>query len=309
MSHKVFICHSSKDKLIADAACAALEAHRIPCWIAPRDIAPSAEWAGAIVDAITECQVVLLIFSQHANDSPDCRREINLSISEQKDLVPFRIENVLPTGAIKYAVSNRHWLDAVDPPMEHRLGELCDKIARLLNLPADADPLWATTARASEQAVPPVSPVAPTPSPAKPLWQSPKVVVPALVLAIAAIVALSLPKKSPPPQPPTPQPVAAVAQPIPDAPPTPQGLQDACSNGNAQSCVTLGNMYRTGNGVTADLSQAGRLYQQACAVGNQDGCTQSQALKAALTALNGSGSNSADDAAAREKAARKALEQ
>jgi WD40 repeat protein len=150
MPHKVFICHSSKDKLVADAACAALEAHRIPCWIAPRDIAPGVEWGGAIVDAITDCQIVLLIFSQHANDSPDVRREINLSISEQKDLVPFRIQNVAPTGSIKYAVSNRHWLDAVDPPMEHRLGELSEKIARILNLPPGADPLWTSNPRETE---------------------------------------------------------------------------------------------------------------------------------------------------------------
>ena len=38
MPHDIFISHSSKDKTIADAACACLEARGLRCWIAPRDI-------------------------------------------------------------------------------------------------------------------------------------------------------------------------------------------------------------------------------------------------------------------------------
>jgi hypothetical protein len=45
MAHDVFISYSSKDKPTADAACAILESKGIRCWIAPRDILPSADWA------------------------------------------------------------------------------------------------------------------------------------------------------------------------------------------------------------------------------------------------------------------------
>ncbi|MCJ7625258.1 MAG: toll/interleukin-1 receptor domain-containing protein [Anaerolineaceae bacterium] len=44
MSHDIFISYSSKDKIIADAAVAALEKNDIRCWYAPRDISPGAEW-------------------------------------------------------------------------------------------------------------------------------------------------------------------------------------------------------------------------------------------------------------------------
>jgi hypothetical protein len=54
MAHDVFISHSSKDKLAADAACAVLEGEGIRCWIAPRDITPGAEWSASIIDAIGE---------------------------------------------------------------------------------------------------------------------------------------------------------------------------------------------------------------------------------------------------------------
>jgi hypothetical protein len=43
MSFDVFISYSTKDAIVAKAACAALEAAKIRCWIAPRDIVASAK--------------------------------------------------------------------------------------------------------------------------------------------------------------------------------------------------------------------------------------------------------------------------
>src|SRR5580658_3351880 len=102
MVHKVFICHSSKDKQVADAACAALETCGIPAWIAPRDILAGEEYGEALVNAISECQIVLLIFSRDANDSPQVRREIERAVSKGKIIVPFRIEQVQPSDAMEY---------------------------------------------------------------------------------------------------------------------------------------------------------------------------------------------------------------
>jgi Transposase IS66 family/TIR domain len=44
----VFISYSHKDAAAAKAACAALEAERVRCWIAPRDIVPGAKWSASI---------------------------------------------------------------------------------------------------------------------------------------------------------------------------------------------------------------------------------------------------------------------
>lgn len=64
MSHDVFISHSSKDKAVANAICAALEAAGIKCWIAPRDIRSGEEWPEAIVNAIKKSRFMILIFSK-----------------------------------------------------------------------------------------------------------------------------------------------------------------------------------------------------------------------------------------------------
>jgi hypothetical protein len=42
----VFISYAQQDKFAAEAACAALEAAGILCWIAPRDVEPGKAWAG-----------------------------------------------------------------------------------------------------------------------------------------------------------------------------------------------------------------------------------------------------------------------
>ena len=76
MAHDVFISHSSKDKAIADAVCAALEASKIRCWIAPRDILPGEKWASAITKAIAESQLIVLIVSSRSNESEDVLNEL-----------------------------------------------------------------------------------------------------------------------------------------------------------------------------------------------------------------------------------------
>jgi hypothetical protein len=165
MAHKVFICHSSKDKPVADAACAALEAKRIPCWIAPRDILAGVEYGEAIIEAISSCQIVLLIFSHAANGSPQVRREVERAVSKEKIIVPFRIENVMPSNAMEFALSNTHWLDALTPPLERALSELCETISRLIQrqqpVPAP-EPVFESVARQPEvKAVAPAAANAP----------------------------------------------------------------------------------------------------------------------------------------------------
>jgi WD40 repeat protein len=132
MAHQVFICYSSKDTAVADAARAALEAQHIRCWIAPRDILAGDEYGNSIIEALSTCQIVVLIFSSNANASPQVRREIERAVSKKKTIVPFRIEDALPTGAMEYALSNTHWLDALTSPLDGPLASLCETVSQLM---------------------------------------------------------------------------------------------------------------------------------------------------------------------------------
>lgn len=123
MAHEVFISYSSENKRIADAACAALETQRIRCWIAPRDPIPGINWRVQILDAIADCQIVVLIFSRNADNSKQVQTEISEAFERGKVIVPFRIEDVQPSGDLRWAMKGTHWLDAIAPPMERRFAE------------------------------------------------------------------------------------------------------------------------------------------------------------------------------------------
>jgi len=143
--HDVFVSYSSVNKLIADAACAMLEAQAIRCWIAPRDIMPAQDWSDAIIDAIAECRVFLLILSSASNQSEQVKREVQNAVSEAKYILPMRIEDVALSKHMRYFIGTPHWLDALSPPMEHHLERMAGTIHTLL-----------TTLEEKPGAIPPV---------------------------------------------------------------------------------------------------------------------------------------------------------
>jgi hypothetical protein len=132
MVFDVFISYPHQDRAIANAMCATLEAHGIRCWIAPRDIAPSAEWAASIVEAIDSCRVMVLIFSGHTNRSRQVSREVQQAFDGEKPVIPFRIENVAPEKSLRYYMGSVHWLDALTLPLEHHLQRLTTAVQALL---------------------------------------------------------------------------------------------------------------------------------------------------------------------------------
>jgi hypothetical protein len=89
-----YICHCPEDKSLADAACVALEAAGIQCWIAPRGIIPDETDTKSIVSAIENCGVMVLILSSHANNSPQIAREVEKALRNRIPIVPIRIEEL-----------------------------------------------------------------------------------------------------------------------------------------------------------------------------------------------------------------------
>jgi S1-C subfamily serine protease len=128
----VFVSYSNHDRAKGEAACAALEAQGVRCWIAPRDIQPGAEWGAAIVDAIDRCRVMVLIFSNSANESQQIRREVERAVHVGVPIVPFRIEDITPTKSLAYFLGSVHWLDAFTHPFESHLQQLVDAVKAFL---------------------------------------------------------------------------------------------------------------------------------------------------------------------------------
>ena len=128
----VFISHSSKDRSTADAICAHLESAGINCWVAPRDIEPGATWTKGIMQGLEACRIMILVFSEHANDSDHVQREVAKAFSSGLAVIPFRIKDVLPNQSLSYFLDTVQWLDASAPPLQKHLGTLSERVKKLL---------------------------------------------------------------------------------------------------------------------------------------------------------------------------------
>jgi hypothetical protein len=114
----IFISYSQADRACAHEMVALLETQGLKCWMAPRDISPSADWASEIIDAISAARIMLLVFSGSSNQSPQVRREVERAVHKGVSVLPFRIEDVAPSKSLEFFLSSQHWMDAFSPPRE-----------------------------------------------------------------------------------------------------------------------------------------------------------------------------------------------
>ena len=176
MAHDVFISYSTGDKLVADAICASLEAGKVRCWIAPRDIHAGFAWAEAISAAIEGSRVFVLVFSRTSNSSDDVFREISLAASSGIPIVSFRIHGVEPSKRMGYYLKPTHWLDAVDAPLLARIQDLLATVELLMQSPRPSPPPKASPDEAGGE------------KPARRSWFTPR----RWALLAAAVVAIAV---------------------------------------------------------------------------------------------------------------------
>ena len=175
MAHDVFISYSHKDKVVADAICARLEQDGARCWYAPRDITPGADWAGAIIEAINNTKIMVLVFTDFSNSSQQVMREISNAVSSGVTIVPFKLTESLPTQSMQYYLSTVHWLDAINRPLANSIEQLNDLVQALLN---------GTAPRADDVRFTSAAPTGKT----RPSWLVPAIAAAAVIIAVIALV-------------------------------------------------------------------------------------------------------------------------
>lgn len=125
MARDIFISYSQPDRDCAFELTHHLEANGFTVWIAPRDVSPAAEWAAEIIEAISAARVMVLVFSASSNSSPQVRREVERAVHKGLRILPFRIEDVMPSSSLEYFLSSQHWLDGILPPRGPHYERLC----------------------------------------------------------------------------------------------------------------------------------------------------------------------------------------
>src|SRR5476651_1659352 len=111
MQQKIFVSSSSKDAKIASSICMALEARGHRCWMSSRDVKPGENYQGAIVRAIRDAGVMVMVFSTNANNSDEIKKELALASQSRLLVIPVRAEDVLPSEDFTYELATRQWID------------------------------------------------------------------------------------------------------------------------------------------------------------------------------------------------------
>ncbi len=103
-----------------------MEESGIRCWISPRDILPSEIWAESIANAIRKSRIFVLVFSEYSNSSTQVSKELALAIKSGLSIFPFKISETNPKGVFEYYLSDTHWLDAINKPIEDSINNLIE---------------------------------------------------------------------------------------------------------------------------------------------------------------------------------------
>jgi uncharacterized membrane protein YeaQ/YmgE (transglycosylase-associated protein family) len=156
MSEKIFISHASKDDKVAKVICTALENRGHKCWIASRDVGPGQNYMNAIVHAIRAAKVMVLVFTDNANRSDEILKELALASKYKVNVIPARVDDVVPSEAFELEFATRQWIDLFKD-WEGKVNELSAWISGIVPIKSAVD----ATATAGT-AIPPVPPIATT---------------------------------------------------------------------------------------------------------------------------------------------------
>ena len=136
--HDIFICFSSKDEGSARKVVALLEQRNLKCWISLRDVRAGENYQEAIVHALEATRGIVFLFSTFSSQSNEIKKELSLGGSFQVPVFPLRLEPIVPTGALRYELATRQWID-IFPDAEAALDRLAETINEVLSRPVTAD--------------------------------------------------------------------------------------------------------------------------------------------------------------------------
>jgi TolA-binding protein len=74
-------------------------------------VKPGENFQEAIVRALRQARVMLLVFSSNANNSEEIKKELVLAGRHHVTVIPVRVEDVAPNDAFAYEFATRQWID------------------------------------------------------------------------------------------------------------------------------------------------------------------------------------------------------
>ena len=117
---------------MANSVVAALEQRGVPCWVAPRDVAPGGSYAESILTAIENASCFVLIYSEHSNVSSHVLREVERALKFGVNIVPVRFDDSTPSKSLDYLLATVHWLAIPAESRDRSIAKAAEQIAEWL---------------------------------------------------------------------------------------------------------------------------------------------------------------------------------
>lgn len=125
MAYNVFICHSIKDRAIAEKIVKAIECKGVNCWYAERDMQSEDSWIKGVMEKIANCDLFLILLTEWANKSKHVKRECMTADKHNKSIIPI---NYSPSNIIDsldevlcYLTLMPHWEEINDEEYSYEL--------------------------------------------------------------------------------------------------------------------------------------------------------------------------------------------
>jgi len=128
MNKSAFISYASQDVYQAQEVCSLLEKAGLKLWIAPRDLVPGENYPEEIVKGIESSACLVLLLSEHSNNSSFVCAEVERAYSKKKPIFPFRISNVAPSPRLELLISTQHWIDGWNDKFDTGIQQLADAV-------------------------------------------------------------------------------------------------------------------------------------------------------------------------------------
>ena len=81
---------------------------------------------------------IVFLFSESSSKSHEIRKELSIGGSMDVPVFPVRLSPITPTGALRYELAIRQWID-IFPDRRRALGALAETIKKVLNASATAE--------------------------------------------------------------------------------------------------------------------------------------------------------------------------
>jgi TIR domain len=103
--HHVFVAYARADAQSILPIIQSLRSEGLEIWIDEEGIEGATFWRKEIVDAISECSVVLFFASKRSCASDNVSKELALANEERKPILPVFIEEVEPSAELRYQIA------------------------------------------------------------------------------------------------------------------------------------------------------------------------------------------------------------